>query len=112
MKSRLLPASKMFVAFFSVFLCSKLDAQNILAEGRHFISIGAEGGWMRNLQSGSFKSNCDCESSGGKGNSGLASVFLEFELNPYLSFGAKFGLDLKSTSSSRNVTDEIVATNS
>lgn len=70
------------------------------------LSIGIEGGWMRNLQSGSYKGNCGCKFENGKGNSGIGAFFIEKELSDYFSLGVKLGYDSKTTSSSENVTDE------
>ena len=112
MKSKLLLVSVMAFAIHVIFFCPKLEAQNLAPEEKHTLSIGAEGGWMRNLQSGSFRSYCECAPTHeGKGNNGLASIFVEFELNPYISLGAKFGLDFKSTISSQNGTEKLLAYN-
>jgi hypothetical protein len=74
-------------------------------------SIGAEGGWMRNSQSGSFQLICKCTSEDGKGNSGIGALFAEFKVNSYLAFGIKLGLDHKSTLESSTITDTATIVN-
>lgn len=65
---------------------------------------------MKNMQSGSFKTNCGCKNESGKGNSGIVALFIELESNRYFNFGAKLGLDFKSTSSSYNIQDTVTFT--
>ncbi len=107
MKCKLFPILLMVaLTGFSVCICRILKAQEVSPDEKHSISIGAEGGWMLNQQSGSFNSNCGCEPfENGKGNSGIAAFSVELELNRYISFGAKFSLDIKSTSSSYDSKD-------
>jgi hypothetical protein len=112
MKSKLLLIVTIVVlTTSSVFICPRLKAQEIVPEEKHSLSIGAEGGWMRNLQSGSFKTACKCGPfNDGKGNSGIADVFVEFESNKYLSVGIKLGWDFKSAASSFSSKDTATVT--
>ena len=88
------------------FICPKSNAQELQNDARHSISVGAEGGWMWHQQSGSFKSICGCGVyQSGKGNNGFGGLSVEFELDKYLRFGLKFGLDSKSTTSSYSAKD-------
>ncbi len=73
-------------------------------------SIGAEGGWMKNVQEGSFQLICKCSVDAGKGNSAMASFFIEFAKNQYVCFGMKLGLDNKLTSTSTTFRDTAVIT--
>jgi hypothetical protein len=109
MKSKLLPSiAFVLLSTLSVVICPKLKAQEPTSEEKHSLLIGVEGGWMRNQQSGSFKSGCGCKPfEDGKGNSGMAAAFIEFKTNKYITFGAKLGLDLKSISSSHYNEDSL-----
>jgi hypothetical protein len=74
------------------------------------ISVGAQGGWMKNTQSGSFQSNCGCTFENGKGNSGTGSVFIELGAIDNISLGINFGFDYNSISSSVLVNDTATLT--
>src|SRR5947209_15175647 len=72
-------------------------------------TAGAEGGWMRSLQSGSYTS-MDMPFEDAKGNSGSASVFIELNIThdfvyTYFSFGLNLGLDAKRISHSMRMAD-------
>ena len=97
---------------FCIVLCSgSLKAQFRNNEiSRDKWSVGVEGGWMKNMQSGIFHLICKCPVQEGIGNSGIGGLFIEFQRNSYLSFGMKLGLDSKSTSTSTIIRDTAVIT--
>ncbi|MFI5263389.1 MAG: hypothetical protein ACHQM6_02610 [Candidatus Kapaibacterium sp.] len=65
-------------------------------------SIGVEGGWINNVQSGSFQNT-----QGGKGNSAIGTLFFEYDQNEFFSFGMRIGLDHKLTSAASIVTEAV-----
>ena len=95
-----------FCAIAIFFYMSPIQAQPLSPSENIHWSIGAEGGWMRNIQSGSFVT-CGCPISydEGKGNSGAAVIFIQLELSNYISLGSSFGVERIYTTGSKNSND-------
>jgi hypothetical protein len=99
-----------FSAISALYTGRNVKAQYLVSDEKHSISVGAEGGWMRNIQSGSFKNKCQCPFTNASGNSGAVSMFIEFETSKFLSFGMNLGIDTKYISTSKSVIDTATIT--
>jgi hypothetical protein len=75
---------------------------------QHTWSFGIEGGAQKNIQSGKFEKPCPCGSlEDGVGYSPNASAFVSVELNKYFHIALSIGVDTKSISASKTVTEEV-----
>ncbi|MDP4221539.1 MAG: hypothetical protein Q8916_06545 [Bacteroidota bacterium] len=79
-------------------LCLSAKAQEIGNEKPSSISVGVEGGWMRNFQSGRLDARCGCSDlDAGRADSWIADFFVGSEFSRYFSLGVKVGIDNNST---------------
>ena len=86
---------------FVVFIASTTHAQfREQPQQKSSWSVGIEGSYLKNTQSGSFRTDCGCGPyKDGKGNTGLGDVFAEFTLGDRFTIGLRSGLDSKSVTS-------------
>jgi hypothetical protein len=87
---------------FSLSVVSNIRAQFAdNTEQKRIWSVGIEGSYLRNTQSGGFRTNCNCGPyKDGTGNTSLLDMFGEYQLSKNVTLGLRSGLDSKLITSS------------